>query len=61
MSICRNTVVENDEFVFIRCVCIVVVVVVDDDVVVVVVVVVGLYILSTCRKYISMSIVSSCA
>ena len=59
MSICRNTVVENDEFVFIRCVCIVVVVV-DDDVVVVVVVV-GLYILSTCRKYISMSIVSSCA
>ena len=59
MSICRNTVVENDEFVFIRCVCIVVVVV-DDDVVVVVVVV-GLYILSTCRKYISMSIVSNCA
>ena len=58
MSICRNTVVENDELVFIRCVCIVVVVV-DDDVVVVVVV--GLYILSTCRKYISMSIVSNCA
>ena len=60
MSICRNTVVENDELVFIRCVCIVVVVDDDDDVVVVVVVV-GLYILSTCRKYISMSIVSNCA
>jgi len=59
MSICRNTVVENDELVFIRCACIVVVVV-DDDVVVVVVGV-GLYILSTCRKYISMSIVSNCA
>jgi len=58
MSICRNTVVENDELVFIRCVCIVVVVVDDDDVVVVVV---GLYILSTYRKYISMSIVSNCA